>query len=70
MLAVESSRKSVANLIGARPTEIIFTSGATESDNLAIIGTMNQYKDRGNHMTHVLRTQSYIGYSSTHGIPW
>ena len=50
MLAVESSRKSVANLIGARPTEIIFTSGATESDNLAIIGTMNQYKDRGNHM--------------------
>ena len=49
-LAVESARESVANLIGARPTEIVFTSGATESDNLAITGTMNQYKDRGNHM--------------------
>ncbi|MDI1496290.1 MAG: aminotransferase class V [Cenarchaeum symbiont of Oopsacas minuta] len=66
-LAVESSRKSIANLIGSRPTEIVFTSGATESDNLAIIGTMNQYKDRGNHMITcvtehkaVLATAEYI----------
>ena len=49
-LAVESSRESIANLIKARSTEIIFTSGATESNNLAIMGIMNQYKDKGNHM--------------------
>ena len=48
--AVESSRKEISRTIGARPDEIVFTSGATESDNLAILGAMEAYKDRGDHM--------------------
>lgn len=49
-IAVEQARKSVANLIGSRSNEVIFTSGATESNNLAISGIMNKYKTRGNHI--------------------
>jgi len=49
-VAVESAREKIANAIGARHDEIIFTSGATESDNLALIGTMEKYKDRGDHL--------------------
>jgi cysteine desulfurase len=49
-VAVEDSRERIAKVIGARHEEIIFTSGATESDNLALIGTMEKYKDRGNHL--------------------
>ena len=49
-VAVEDARESIANGIGARHDEIIFTSGATESDNIALIGTMNKYADRGNHL--------------------
>lgn len=45
--AVESARDSVAKLLGARPREIVFTSGATESDNLAIKGVVEWYRDRG-----------------------
>lgn len=48
--AVDSSRREIAAAIGAKPDEIIFTSGATESDNLAIQGVMERYKDRGDHM--------------------
>lgn len=48
--AVEASRDRIASAIGARPDEIIFTSGATESDNMAIIGTMRKYASRGNHL--------------------
>ena len=48
--AVESSRKNVANAIGSKPDEIIFTSGATESNNIALLGTMEKYKDQGNHL--------------------
>ena len=47
--AVESARTSIARCIGARHDEIIFTSGATESDNLAIRGVMERNKE-GNHM--------------------
>ena len=48
--AVASSRKEIAAAIGARSDEIVFTSGATESDNLAILGAMEMYKNRGDHM--------------------
>lgn len=49
-VAIELARDKIANAIGARHEEIVFTSGATESDNLAIIGTMEKYKDKGNHL--------------------
>jgi cysteine desulfurase len=48
--AVEKSRKQVADLIGATAKEIIFTSGATESNNLAIKGVAEMYAERGNHV--------------------
>src|SRR5579871_3073466 len=47
---VEKARKQVAALIGAEPREIIFTSGATEANNLAIKGVMEANRGRGNHI--------------------
>ncbi|MED5274537.1 MAG: IscS subfamily cysteine desulfurase [Pseudomonadota bacterium] len=47
---VEEARKNVASLINADSREIIWTSGATESDNLAIKGAAHFYKDKGNHL--------------------
>ena len=49
-IAVQESRESIAGAIGANMDEIIFTSGATESDNLAIIGVMKRYSDKGDHL--------------------
>ena len=48
--AVEEARKNVADVIGADPREIVWTSGATESDNLAIKGAAHFNKEKGRHL--------------------
>jgi cysteine desulfurase len=52
--AVEKSREQVAAIIGADPKEVIFTSGATESNNLAIKGVAHFYKDKRDHIVTVV----------------
>ncbi|GEJ55691.1 IscS subfamily cysteine desulfurase [Anaeromyxobacter diazotrophicus] len=51
--AVEAARAEVAGLIGAEPREIVFTSGATESDNLAVKGAAHFYREKGRHLVTV-----------------
>src|SRR5512143_3241423 len=52
--AVEVARGQVAALVGASAKEIVFTSGATESDNLAIKGVAGMYREKGNHLITVV----------------
>jgi cysteine desulfurase len=66
--AVEDARAQVARLIGARPEEVIFTSGATEANNLALQGIARSPDRRGNHVVTcltehkcVLETMNYLG---------
>ncbi len=52
--AIERAREEVAALLGGQAKEVIFTSGATESDNLAVMGVARFYKDKGKHLVTVL----------------
>src|SRR5690606_28364342 len=52
--AVEAARRQVAELVGADAREIVWTSGATESDNLAIKGVAHQHRDKGRHIVTVV----------------
>lgn len=64
--AVETARKHIADLIGADPREIVFTSGATESNNLALKGVMNFYKSDKKHMITVLTEHKCVLDSARH----
>src|SRR4051812_40434383 len=48
--ALEAARQSIAHGLGAQPEEIIFTSGATEADNLAVIGVARALESKGRHV--------------------
>ena len=74
--AVENARLEVAKLVGADPREIVWTSGATESNNLAIKGAANFYSEKGKHLITVttehkavidpMRDLERQGYSATY----
>src|ERR1051325_4372810 len=61
--AVDRARREVAQLIGARPNEVVFTSGGTESNTLAVRGHCEQYAEHGRHII-----TTAIEHSSVRGI--
>ncbi|MFD2169243.1 cysteine desulfurase family protein [Tumebacillus lipolyticus] len=77
--AIERAREQVASAINAKPNEIVFTSGGTEADNAAIIGTALGYRDRGKHLIttkiehhavlHAFEYLEEIGYEVTYIAP-
>ena len=64
--AVELAREQVAALVGAEPKEIVFTSGATEADNLAIKGVVEAYAAKGNHIITVVTEHKAVLDSCHH----
>src|SRR5258705_2808351 len=64
--AVEDARKEIASLIGADPREIVITSGATESDNLAVKGVASMYREKGDHIINFVTEHEAILDSCKH----
>lgn len=64
--AVEKAREQIAKLVGAESKEIIFTSGATESNNMAIKGVAHFYKNKGNHIITVCTEHKCVLDSCRH----
>jgi cysteine desulfurase len=64
--AVETGRAQIAALIGASPKEIVITSGATESDNLAIKGVAHMYREKGDHIITVVTEHKAVIDSCKH----
>ncbi|MGE3968603.1 MAG: aminotransferase class V-fold PLP-dependent enzyme, partial [Dongiaceae bacterium] len=64
--AVENARRQVASIIKADEREVVFTSGATESNNLAIKGVMRFHKDRRNHMITLVTEHKCVLDSARH----